>query len=71
MKITEVNKKVIPETYQVRYYFSGYTTPEEMQDVIHSSYGMSYEKLGKDFAKELYDKLYELNVVEEKLEETE
>ena len=42
MKITEVNKKVIPETYQVRYYFSGYITPEEMQDIIHSSFSTSH-----------------------------
>ena len=57
MEITEVYKKVMPETYQVRYYFSGYITPETVQDARFSSFGMSYEKIGKDFLGMVYDKL--------------
>jgi hypothetical protein len=45
MEITEVCKKVMPKTYQVRYYFTGYITPETMQDAKFSSFGMSCEKL--------------------------
>lgn len=53
MKITEMNKKVMPETYEVRYYFSGYITPEEIQDTVLSSYGMTYEKFGKNVIGEI------------------
>ena len=52
MKITEMNKKVIPETYEVRYYFSGYITPEEIRDTMFSSYGMTYEKFGNNVINE-------------------
>lgn len=57
MEITKVCKKVMPKTYQVRYYFSGYITPETMQDAKFSSFGMSYEKNGIDFLNAIYDKL--------------
>jgi hypothetical protein len=57
MKLTEVYKKVMPETYQVMYYFSGYITPETIQDIKCSSFGMSYEKIGEDFLTAIRDKL--------------
>lgn len=55
MKIIEMNKKVMPETYEVRYYFSGYITPEEIQDTMLSSYGMTYEKFGNNVIEEFHE----------------
>ena len=67
MEITEVCKKVMPKTYQVRYYFSGYITPETMQDAKFSSFGMSCEKIGDDFLTAIYDKLEKVNKEEYEL----
>jgi len=64
MKIIIMNKKVMPKTYEVRYYFSGYITPEEIQDTMFSSYGMTYEKFGKNVMHEL-NEAYEFMNLEE------
>jgi hypothetical protein len=53
MKILETERVIMPESYEVRIYFTGYITPETVQDAMHNSYGFSYEKLGKMFVKEL------------------
>ena len=58
MKITNVKKVVEPSTYEVRYYFSGYITPEYLQDCRNGGYGMSYETLGEDFDLELRDAFF-------------
>ena len=47
MKVEHIKLTIMPETYEPRIYFRGYITRETMQDAIHSSYGMSYEKLGE------------------------
>ena len=53
MKILETEKVIMPDSYEVRIYFKGYTTPELLQDAHHNGYGFSYEELGKIFVKEL------------------
>ena len=50
MQIDTVTKTIDPVTYEIRYVFTGSITPETIQDAATGAYGMSYEKLGKDFA---------------------
>ena len=53
MKILETEKVIMPDSYEVRIYFKGYTTPEILQDACHNSYGFSHEQLCKIFVDEL------------------
>ena len=49
MIIDSVTKTLNPETYEIRYVFTGSITPETILDAATGAYGMSYEKIGRDF----------------------
>ena len=54
MKILTVTKTVDPVTFEQRYIFTGYITPETIQDAIHESFGMSQEKLGEELIRQIW-----------------
>lgn len=56
MHIVKTHQVMIPDTYEQRIHFEGWITPELIQDVIHNSFGMSYEKLGKMIIDQLHQK---------------
>ena len=51
MLIEKVDKKVMPETNEVRLYFSGYITPELIQNLIAG--GGGYGPTHKEFVKDI------------------
>lgn len=62
MQILETNESIDPVTFERRIHFSGFITLEEVQDVIHSSYGLSHEALGREFLKELEERRKTLDI---------
>jgi hypothetical protein len=53
MNIEKVEKVIMPDTYEIRYYFNGYITPEHIMDVKTGAFGLDYEDLGKQFIEQI------------------